>query len=135
MDPAARQAAVATQRDAYGNAAAPAAGAVEGDEAGLDNTSKLVFTNYVCRSLNRGKPHPGDIAEAASLGCGELCGGGGGGAAEHGGGGRAGHGRERGGRVGGGSVLDLRKSLVNAPGSHQGEGLGCTLCVFATQVH
>lgn len=26
-----------------------------------------VFTNYCCRSLDRGKPHPGDIAEPSSL--------------------------------------------------------------------
>lgn len=37
-------------------------------EAGVaDAVSKQVFTAYACRSIGRGKPHPGDIAEASSL--------------------------------------------------------------------
>lgn len=59
------------QRDLAGNAvpaAAPYTGPVEGDEAQLEETTKQVFSNYVCRSsVTRGRPHPGDIAEAASL--------------------------------------------------------------------
>lgn len=43
-----------------------------GDQAGEDESvsealSKHVFTTYVCRSLQRGIPHPGDIAEASGL--------------------------------------------------------------------
>lgn len=43
-----------------------------GDQAGEDESvsealSKDVFSTYVCRSLQRGIPHPGDIAEASGL--------------------------------------------------------------------
>ncbi len=40
---------------------------VEGDEAAGEAATKQVFTPYVCRTIDRGIPHPGDVAEAASL--------------------------------------------------------------------
>ena len=72
----------ATQRDLYGGSAAlsltlpepqrAAANAngdavAEGDEALLDQATKQVFAAYACKSVTRGRPHPGDIAEASSL--------------------------------------------------------------------
>ncbi|GMH33357.1 hypothetical protein BSKO_01191 [Bryopsis sp. KO-2023] len=42
---------------------------IGGDEAVSESVTKEVFTSYVCRSrAQRGLPHPGDIAEASSLG-------------------------------------------------------------------
>lgn len=38
-----------------------------GDESVSEALSKDVFSTYVCRSLQRGIPHPGDIAEASGL--------------------------------------------------------------------
>ena len=40
-----------------------------GDESVSEALSKDVFSTYVCRSLQRGVPHPGDIAEASGLRC------------------------------------------------------------------
>ncbi|KAK9915021.1 hypothetical protein WJX75_003704 [Coccomyxa subellipsoidea] len=40
---------------------------VGGDESVSEALSKEVFSTYVCRTIDRGIPHPGDIAEAASL--------------------------------------------------------------------
>lgn len=40
---------------------------VGGDETVSEALSKMVFSSYVCRSVARGKPHPGDIAEPTSL--------------------------------------------------------------------
>ena len=37
------------------------------DEAASEGVSKQVFTTYLCRTVDRGIAHPGDIAEAASL--------------------------------------------------------------------
>ena len=43
--------------------------AVGGDESFSEALSKEVFTNYKCQAdcLQAARPHPGDIAEAASL--------------------------------------------------------------------
>ncbi|KAG2500714.1 hypothetical protein HYH03_001479 [Edaphochlamys debaryana] len=39
-----------------------------GDDGLAESATKQVFSSYVCRSLGgRGKPHPGDVAEASSL--------------------------------------------------------------------
>ena len=38
-----------------------------GDESVSEALSKDVFSTYVCRSLQRGIQHPGDIAEASGL--------------------------------------------------------------------
>lgn len=40
---------------------------IGGEESAPEALSKEVFTPYHCRSLDRGLPHCGDIAEAASL--------------------------------------------------------------------
>jgi hypothetical protein len=40
-----------------------------GDTSLAENVTKEIFTSYVCKSIDRGKPHPGDIAEASSLRC------------------------------------------------------------------
>lgn len=42
---------------------------VGGDETVSEALSKNVFSSYVCTSVNRGVPHPGDIAEPTSLRC------------------------------------------------------------------
>lgn len=40
---------------------------VGGDETVSEALSKNVFSSYVCTSVSRGVPHPGDIAEPTSL--------------------------------------------------------------------
>lgn len=40
---------------------------VGGDETVSEALSKNVFSSYVCTSVSRGIPHPGDIAEPTSL--------------------------------------------------------------------
>jgi hypothetical protein len=45
--------------------AAPA----EEDFGSDEQISKQVFQTYQCRSIDKGKPHAGDIAEASSLRC------------------------------------------------------------------
>ena len=40
---------------------------VGGDETVSEALSKNVFSSYVCTSVDRGVPHPGDIAEPTSL--------------------------------------------------------------------
>ena len=42
---------------------------VGGDETVSEALSKNVFSSYICTSINRGVPHPGDIAEPTSLRC------------------------------------------------------------------
>ena len=42
---------------------------VGGDETVSEALSKNVFSSYVCTSVSRGVPHPGDIAEPSSLRC------------------------------------------------------------------
>ena len=40
---------------------------VGGDETVSEALSKNVFSSYVCTSIQKGVPHPGDIAEPTSL--------------------------------------------------------------------
>jgi hypothetical protein len=42
---------------------------VEEDFGSDEQISKQVFQTYECRSIGKGKPHAGDIAEASSLRC------------------------------------------------------------------
>ncbi|CAK4079564.1 unnamed protein product [Aphanomyces euteiches] len=37
------------------------------DEEEMTHTEDMVFSPYVCQSINIGKPHPGTISEAALL--------------------------------------------------------------------
>jgi hypothetical protein len=37
------------------------------DETVSESVSKQVFATYVCKSVQHGQPHPGDIAESSSL--------------------------------------------------------------------
>eukprot|EP00798_Chlamydomonas_sp_ICE-L_P028196 gene28196-31292_t len=46
---------------------ASAATAGQGLDADINLSSVAVFSTYKCSSVSRGKPHPGDIAEPASL--------------------------------------------------------------------
>lgn len=43
---------------------------VGGDESVSEALSKHVFSSYICTSIQKGVPHPGDIAEPTSLRCG-----------------------------------------------------------------
>jgi hypothetical protein len=52
---------------ASADAMAAAAGGEELHESVSESVSKEVFSSYVCRSIDRGREHPGDISEAASL--------------------------------------------------------------------
>ena len=40
---------------------------VGGDESVSEALSQNVFSSYVCTSVQKGVPHPGDIAEPTSL--------------------------------------------------------------------
>lgn len=51
------------------SAGAPPGGADDLGETVSEAVSKEVFSSYTCSSVDRGRQHPGDISEAASLRC------------------------------------------------------------------